>query len=933
MTDTPPRLNIDNQQWYQLTVENTIQRLRTDAELGLTQSEATARLQQFGLNELEERAGRSRWRILFEQFANILTLLLVGAALVSLGLGELVEAVVILLIVVLNGLLGYTQESRAEQSMAALKRMAVPIVRVRRDGTVQEITARDLVPGDIVLLETGNLVPADGRVIANMNLRVTEAALTGESEPVEKSADMVFESDRALGDRRNMVYSGTVVAYGHGEMIVTATGMSSELGKIADLIQSVEEEPTPLQRRLDRLGKSLALAAMILVAVVFLLGIREAETREDVFEVLLTAVSLAVAAIPEALTAVVTIALSLGAQRMLKRRALIRKLHAVETLGSVSIICSDKTGTLTQNRMTVTALDVANGRIDLMQQPDQDRMALALAEGGDAGETLLPTLELLLLCGALCNDAVLIRDGDGPDYHTVGDPTEGALVSGAAAFNILKGDLDKAFPRVAELPFDSTRKRMTTVNRMPQSTVDIPASLLPVWERSLPDQIPPYVAFTKGAVDSLLPRVGELWVEGELHPFDESWRLRVVAAHDELAGNGMRVLGVAIRPLQEAPAQWEMDGLEQDLILIGMFGMIDPPRPEVADAVATCKAAGIRPVMITGDHPLTARHIAQQIGITDNRRFITGQELDQLSEAELRDKVNEVSVFARVSPEHKLRLIEVFQKQNQIVSMTGDGVNDAPALKKADIGVAMGITGTDVSKEAAEMVLLDDNFATIVAAIEEGRIIFDNIRRFIKYLLTCNASEVAVMLLGPFFGLPLPLLPLQILWMNLVTDGLPALALSVEPAEKNVMNRPPYSSEESIFGRGMAAFIIVLGIVMSIISLGVGVWAFGSDDPNWQTLLFSTLIFSQLVLSLEVRSETTSIFRMNFFSNPYLVGAVALTVLLQLIVIYVPVFQNIFSTSPLPLSDLALTAGAGLAVLAAVEIWKLVWRWRKMDKK
>ncbi len=911
-----------------LGADDVLRHLASDGAAGLGSSEAAARLEKHGPNELTERVGRSRLAIVREQLLNVMTFILLAAAGLSVALGDRIEAAVILAIVALNAILGYTQEARAERSMAALKRMSVPTVRVRREGRVQEISSRNLVPGDLVLLETGNVVPADGRVLESVNLRAQEAALTGESEAVDKDETLVFEAERPLAERRNMVYAGTVVPYGRGTMVVTATGMSTELGKIAGLIQSVDEEKTPLQKRLDRLGRGLAVAAGVLVAVVFLLGIRTAGTREKVFEVLLTAVSLAVAAIPEAMTAVVTIALSLGAQRMLRRRALIRKLPAVETLGSVSVICSDKTGTLTQNRMTVTAIDIANHRIDLVQRGDGRRLSLERAASAEGGAALASTLDLLLVGGALCNDAILAREEkEGGGHHAVGDPTEGALVLAAAEYGVRKDVLDKALPRVAELPFDSLRKRMTTVHRMPAADADVPAALRPLWERrSRAVETPDFLAVTKGAIDGLLAGSGSLWVEGALVPLDDDRRRRVMAAHDDLAKNGMRVLGVAVRALDRPPTGAELPGLETDLTLVGLFGMLDPARPEVADAVARCRAAGIRPVMITGDHPLTARHVARQVGITESEEFLTGQDLDRLTDAELRERVSDVSVFARVSPEHKIRLVTSLQGRGLVVAMTGDGVNDAPALRKADIGVAMGITGTDVARDAANMVLLDDNFATIMAAVEEGRRIYDNIRKFITYLLSCNASEIAVMLLGPLLGMPLPLLPLQILWMNLVTDGLPALALGVEPAEGNVMKRPPFSSEESIFGRGLVGFVAVMGIVMSLVSLGVGVFSFRAGDPAWQTLLFTTLIFTQVVLALEVRSERSSLFRVGLLTNPLMVVAFFSTVGLQLAVVYVPFLQKVFSTAPLGRRDLLVVVGSGLAVLAVVEAWKLVLR-------
>jgi len=914
--------------WHRRSASEVLERLNSDLSRGLSAPDIGRLRADHGFNELVGKEGRTRRQILAEQLSGVLTVLLILAALISALLGDWVEAAVIVVIVVLNALFGYIQEFKAEQSMAALKRMAVPMVRARRDGRLQEVSARELVPGDVVALETGNIVPADGRLLESVNLRVDESALTGESEPVEKDAALVFESEKALADRRNMVYSGTVVNYGRGEMAVTETGMRTELGHIAAMMQAVTQESTPLQQRLNRMGKLLARAALGLVAVVFVLG--WVRGQSDIEELLLTAVSLAVAAVPEALTAVVTIALSLGAQRMLKRRSLIRKLPAVETLGSVTVICSDKTGTLTLNRMTVTALDVANHSIEMEQCADDAGFSLRLRGEIPAGG-VRPTLDLLLIAGALCNDATLSKDPSSPGRnHAVGDPTEGALVLAAACTGIMKQDLDRAFPRIAEVPFDSVRKRMTTLHRAPRSDDDVPERLRPIWERRGTD-VPPYIAFTKGAIDGLLSVSSHVWVEGERKPLDAEWKARILAAHDNMAENGMRVLGVGVRTWNLPPDETAEKALEKNLTLVGLFGMIDPPRPEVAAAVRRCHEAGIRTAMITGDHPLTARHIARQIGIAANDGFLTGREIDRMGVDELVDATREVSVFARVSPEHKLKLIDAYQRRGHLVSMTGDGVNDAPALKKADIGVAMGITGTDVAKGAADMVLLDDNFATIVSAVEEGRIIYDNIRRFIRYLLTCNASEIAVMLLGPLFGMPLPLLPLQILWMNLVTDGAPALALGVEPAEKDVMRRPPRAHSGGIFGREMIGFILAVGVFMSITAIAAAweLWRLG--DPAWQTTVFTVLVLTQLVVALESRSEAESLFRMNFLGNRPMAGAFLLTIALQLAVIYTPFGNRIFDTVPMPAFDLGVTAAVSLLALLFIEIWKFFLRRRRVE--
>ncbi|HAM34742.1 MAG TPA: ATPase [Elusimicrobia bacterium] len=894
---TPERVE-RSQSWHRLTVKEAVQQLGVHETAGLNAREAAERLAAHGPNELAERGLKSPWRILREQFTATLMVILIVAAVISAALGDYKDASVILSVVFLNALLGFFQEYRAEKAIAALKKMAVPSVKVRRDSQVREISARELVPGDVVLLEAGNLVPADGRLLSSSNLRIQEAALTGESEPVEKNAHTTTPEDAPLGDRRGMAYMGTAVSYGRGEAVVTATGMRTELGAIAAMIQTVERQPTPLQKRLDQLGRRLAWIALAIVAVIFALGVLRGEDLKTMF---LTAVSLAVAAVPEGLPAVVTIALALGAQRMLKRRALIRKLAAVETLGSVTVICSDKTGTLTENRMSVTVLDVAGQRIDMADILARSSPDPQLGAEGSTG-----ALALTLTGGALCNDALLeSASGKLADLRVIGDPTEAALVRAAAQLGYKKAELEARFPRIAEVPFDSERKRMTTVHQDLETKLGSP-----------------YVAFTKGAVDGILTVSARVLVGQTIEPLTESWRQRINAANENLAQNGMRVLGVAYRPLASLPPETTAPRLEQELVFVGLQGMIDPPRTEVRAAVRTCQAAGIRPIMITGDHPLTALAIARQLGIAQDARVLTGQELDRLSVQELERLVEKVPVYARVSPEHKLKIVQALQNRGQVAAMTGDGVNDAPALKKADIGVAMGITGTDVSKEAADMVLLDDNFATIVAAVEEGRVIYDNIRKFIKYLMTTNSAEILIMLLGPFIGMPLPLLPLQILWINLVTDGPPALALGVEPAERGIMRRLPIPPAESILARGTGRHILWVGILMALISLAVGYGYWDVGSTRWQTMLFTTLAFSQMCHVLAIRSDYDSLFRIGLFSNKLLAGAVGLTVLSQMAVVYMPLLQSFFKTVPLTGPDLLICIFSSSLIFWGVELEK-----------
>jgi P-type Ca2+ transporter type 2C len=909
--------------WHTSETEEVLDALGTDAASGLSDEEAARRLAERGPNELEDKGTKKPWVILWEQFTEVMIVILIVAAVVSAFLGDYEDSIAIAAIVVLNAVLGYTQEYRAERAMAALKRLSAPHVKVRREGHVRETSASELVPGDVVLLEAGNLVPADGRLLEEANLRVQESALTGESEPVDKDPAALEEEDTPLAERTGMVYSSTVVASGRGLFVVTETGMATELGKIAAMIQATESEQTPLQRRMNQVGKVLALAALVIVGVVFVLGLLRGENLEVMF---LTSVSLAVAAVPEGLPAVVTIALALGAQRMLRRHALIRKLPAVETLGSVTVICSDKTGTLTENRMTATVVDVADHTVELAGANP------ASSEPGSDGATQTaadeaPAVTLLLAGGTLCNDALLEEDEE-DGFRAIGDPTEGALVVAAAREGMKKPELEASLPRIREVPFDSRRKRMTTVHEVASTSSSETWEPLASLSNGGEDGAA-YVAFTKGAVDSLLDISSHVWSgDGQVEALGDEWRERISAANERLAGDGVRVLGVGLRRLQDLDGSG--DDLESDLTFVGMVGMIDPPRPEAKVAVDTCKRAGIRPIMITGDHPLTAGYIATELGILDeDRRVLMGRDLANISGDELKGLVEDVPVYARVSPENKLSIVEALREQGHIVAMTGDGVNDAPALKRADIGVAMGITGTDVSKEAADMVLTDDNFATIVAAVEQGRVIYDNIRKFIKYLLTSNSGEILVMLVGPFVGLGLPLVPLQILWINLVTDGLPALAVSAEPAERGTMRRPPRPPGENVFARGLGRHILWVGALMALVSLGTGVWYSQVEPEIWQTMLFTTLTLSQLSHVMAIRAGDESLFRVGLLSNRPLLGAVALTFLLQIVAIYTPFFQGFLETEPLPVADFAIAVALSTIIFWAVEVEKWVIRRRK----
>ncbi|MEW6120611.1 MAG: cation-translocating P-type ATPase [Pseudomonadota bacterium] len=861
--------------WYRLDAETAASRLETDLAQGLSNTAAAARLAEVGPNVLQEAARRHPLVMLASQFTDFMIVVLIGAAVIAGVVGEPQDTIAIVVIVILNGLIGFVQEYRAERAMAALKKMASPQARVIRGGQPALVDARELVPGDLVELDAGNIVPADLRLVELSALKVDESALTGESQAVDKQPARIDVHDLPLGDRLNLCFKGTVVTYGRARGLVVATGMQTELGRIATLL-SGESGKTPLQKRLARFGQHLALVVLAICAIIFVAGWLRGEPP---LVMLLTAISLAVAAIPEALPAVVTISLALGAARMVRQNALIRRLPAVETLGSVTYVCSDKTGTLTLNRM----------QVDCVQAAGETRAALP---GADAA----PWRELGLAM-ALCNDAAFDADG-----KLTGDPTETALLAAARDVGLDLASLRERLPRLAELPFDSDRARMSTLHR------DGAGVLMLV----------------KGAPEGLLPRcIDQLETEGA-HAIDQA-ALRDVA--EQLAAQGLRVLAFALKRLPEVPHALSPDAVESGLTFIGLAGLIDPPRVEAAGAVAACKAAGIIPVMITGDHPATARAIAVRLGIVeDGGRVLTGSELASLDLEDFEREVESVRVYARINPEQKIRIVQALQDKGEFVAMTGDGVNDAPALKMADIGVAMGKGGTDVAREAAHMTLLDDNFATIVSAVREGRRIFDNIRKFVKYTMTSNSGEIWTIFLAPFMGLPIPLLPIHILWINLVTDGLPGLALASERAERNVMSRPPRPPKESIFAHGMWQHILWVGLLMGGVSLLTQAWAIHTGSTHWQSMVFTVLTLSQLGHVLAIRSERESLFTQGVLSNRVLIVALVFTFILQMAVLYVPWLNPIFKTEPLSPGELAACLALSSVVFIGVEIEKALVR-------
>ncbi len=884
--------------WYAKKSEDVFEELKSRVE-GLTQAQAEERLGEYGPNEIQAAKRISAWEILIEQFKNVLILILLGATVLSLFLGHGVESIVIAVIVLFAVFLGFIQEYRAERAIEALREMAAPTAFVLRDGSEVKIPAREIVPGDVIFLHTGDRIPADARMIESINLQVEEAALTGESVAVEKQTEPLQGSDLDLGDRRNMVYAGTAVTYGRGKGVVTATAMQTEFGKIAQLLQTVETGRTPLQQNLDRVGSVLARAAFVVVALIVALGLLRGQ---PFIEMLIFGIALAVAVVPEALPAVVTISLAIGVQKMVKRNALIRRLPAVETLGSTSVICSDKTGTLTKDEMTVRKL-YTGGELFTVSGAGYAPMGEFSRNGSGPLTDLPDTLRKMLAAAVLASDTTLTsggENGSGKDWNIKGDPTEGALVVAAAKANLQKESLDGEYPRVNEIPFTSESKRMTTLHQTGDGVT----------------------AYAKGAPEVLLQDCDwQLTVEG-LKPLDEGGREQILDAAKGMAEEALRVLAIASKP------NATLETAEKGMTFLGLAGMIDPPRSEVKDAIAVCEDAGIRPIMITGDHPVTAKAVAKELGLLRIGYVVTGAELEAMSDEQFKKEVEKIEVFARVSPAHKLRVVTALQANQHIVAMTGDGVNDAPALKKADIGIAMGITGTDVTKEAAAMTLTDDNFASIVAAVEEGRGVFGNIKKYLMYLLSSNIGEIGLMAGSALLGLPLPLTAVQILYVNLATDGLPALALAVDPPETGLMKRKPRSPKTGIFTRPVVALMLAGGAWSTIVNLGLFIWAMnsGRSQAEAMTMTFVSLVLIQFFKAFNFRSDRNSVLDKPF-ANKWLNRAVVWEIALLLLVVYLPALHEPFSTFSLTLQDWLIILGLSFTVSPVLELVK--WMERK----
>jgi len=896
--------------WHALGAQDVLKKLQVPAKTGLTSEEAARRLVEIGPNELEQKKGITFLQMLWAQINSFVIWLLIIAAIISFALGDKIEAGAIILIVILNAVMGIIQESRAEKSLAALKKMAAPEAQVMRDGHRQTIPTRLLVPGDLVFIEAGNFIPADLRLLEAVNLSIDEASLTGESMPSKKNAQSQLQSDIPIGDRENSAFMGTVATYGRGQGVVTTTGMKTQLGLIAKMLQSVEEEQTPLQKRLEQLGRTLAIGALLVCGLVFIIGairiiaafggihLDNPEVIKGLVGVFMIAVSLAIAAVPEGLPAVVTISLAGGMREMVNRHALIRRLASVETLGSVTTICTDKTGTLTQNQMTVTRIWV-NGHSVSITGTGYEPKGEFLFNNQKVDLKELPGIRTALWVGTLNNDAHLekVSESEGnPSYRMIGDPTEGSILVAARKAGSQHTDLWESYPREQEIPFDSERKRMVTVHSVENP---LEADLSPYCDGEKPKG---YVMAVKGAPDIILNLCGhELQIDNSTVPLTDALRREILSANDEMSNKALRVLAVAYRIVDIEPNNTNLVELEKDLIFVGLVGMIDPSRPEVKPAMAEARTAGIRSVMITGDYPNTARAIAEDIGlIQSGHKVLTGMDLDKLSEDEMREAAKVTDVYARVSPEHKMRIVNAMRDNGEIVAMTGDGVNDAPAIKLADIGVAMGITGTDVAKETADMVLTDDNYASIVSAVEQGRVIYSNIRKFVYFLVSCNIGEIMIIFLATLFGWTAPLTAIQLLWLNLISDGAPALALGVEKGDPDIMQQPPRPPSEPIINKFMRNGIIVqtIAITASVLTAYfIGLNQGGIQEA--ETFAFVTLSFSELLRAFTARSEYYPLTKIGIFSNPKMNLAVLSSMVLVLVTIYVPPLQKIFNTMTL----------------------------------
>lgn len=896
-----------NKIWYQLSHEQAAKELASDLNKGLTAGEVKERLAKYGTNELKHKEGPSIIEMFLAQFKDFLVLILIAASIVSILVGEVTDSIVIIFIVLINAGLGVFQEFRASKAMEALKKMASPNAKVIRDGNRQTIPASELVPGDVVLLETGDYIPADMRLIETINLKVEEAALTGESVPVEKQDEVTFKDEVGLGDQINLGFMSTIVTYGRGKGLVTGTGMNTIIGKIAEMIQSVEEEDTPLQRKLAEFGKYLGIGSLVICAIVFAMGLLRGEPLIEMF---MTAVSLAVAAIPEGLPAVVTIVLALGMQRMVKQNVIIKKLHAVESLGSTTVICSDKTGTLTQNQMTAVKMYTAGKVYDVSGEGYLPKGEITL-NGKPLNLEQDIVASRLLHIAALCNDARLDPDRSGGEdsWKMLGDPTEGALIVAAAKTGLEAEKLNSQFPRIQEIPFDSKRKLMTTFHKNTDGSIH---------------------AYTKGAPDilvSLCTRI--LKADGTIAPISPADIQDILDNNKALAGKALRVLALAFKPMDTVPKAPTPEETERELVFSGLIGMIDPPRPEAIEAVKTCKTAGIRVVMITGDFKDTAAAIAGDLGIIERLDpVLTGTDLNKLNDAELRQAASNTNVFARVSPEHKVGIVQAIKDNGGIVAMTGDGVNDAPALKRADIGVAMGITGTDVTKETADMVVTDDNFASIVAAIEEGRVIFSNIRKFVFFLISCNMAEILIIFIAMILGWPIPLLPIHLLWINLITDAFPALALGMEKKEPNIMNAPPRNPNEPIIDKDMGISIVIQSTVLTFAVLASFYFALKQYDSVSvaRTYAFVTLVTAELLRAYTTRSERFTLWRIGLFSNPSMNIATVVSLAMLFLVMLVPALEELFSLEPFALADWEIVFGFALLPFLSGEISKMVRR-------